>query len=67
MGNEYKERLLREFEDLIEKTTKLVIYLKNVKEIGKKEQLMEAQLKVMDEYRAILVHRILIEMGVKDE
>lgn len=67
MENEYKERLLREFEDLVEKTTKLVVYLRNCKEIGKKEQLMDEQLHAMDNYRAVLAHRILMEMGVKDE
>ena len=67
MENEYKGRLLREFEDLVEKTSRLAAYLRNVKEIGPKEQLMEKQINAMDEYRAILAHRILIEMGVKDE
>ena len=41
--------------------------LRNCKEIGKKEQLMNEQLYAMDNYRAVLAHRILMEMGVKDE
>ena len=65
---EYKERMLRELSGLIERRTKLEIFLNNgldtSNELGKKKaELMEKQRNLMYEYEEILLQRILLEIN----
>ena len=65
---EYKERMLRELRQLIERRTKLEIFFDNgldtSTELGKKKsELMEKQMNLMYEYEEILLQRILLEIN----
>lgn len=64
----YKERMLREFEDLCSKIAKLETFLEKEETetsgiASKKMEMMRAQINFMHQYRDILGERILLEMG----
>ena len=61
---DYKKRLIDELLELQSRITKLFTFINSYVD---PEEILFEQLKIMDQYKRILIKRIYKEMGINDE